>query len=155
MKNAHLLSAVIVGLMVPVRKPPTRSNKNECTMGLATKKHIPTDCSVTWKSENGKTYCFGNEEAKAQFLKDKEGNLDKAGGLFGRNWKRIDPEAARAVPEIRTPVCRPMRFRQPCTRRAEAVEGASLAGRAPQRWLGMASAVFSCMLPPRHRRRVL
>ncbi|MGH8605963.1 MAG: hypothetical protein ACREX9_00605 [Gammaproteobacteria bacterium] len=52
--------------------------KNECTMGLAMKKHIPTDCSVMWKSENGKTYCFGNEEAKSEFLKDKEGNLNKA-----------------------------------------------------------------------------
>jgi YHS domain-containing protein len=76
------LSAVIASLMVagvqaadPAADPEFQ---NECTMGLATKKHIPTDCSVMWKSESGKTYCFGNEEAKSEFLKDKEGNLNKA-----------------------------------------------------------------------------
>jgi len=56
MKSSHLLSAVIVGLMVTGVQAADPEYKNECTMGLATKKHIPTDCSVTWKSENGKTY---------------------------------------------------------------------------------------------------
>ena len=78
MKNSPLLSAVIVGLMVTGVQAADPEYKNECTMGLAMKKHIPTDCSVMWKSENGKTYCFGNEEAKSEFLKDKEGNLNKA-----------------------------------------------------------------------------
>lgn len=78
MKNSHLLSAVIVGLMVIGVQAADPEYENECTMGLATKKHIPTDCSVMWKSENGKTYCCGNEEAKSELLKDKEGNLNKA-----------------------------------------------------------------------------
>jgi len=30
------------------------------------------------EADSGKTYCFGNEEAKSEFLKDKEGNLNKA-----------------------------------------------------------------------------
>ncbi len=42
------------------------------------KKHIPTDCSVMWNSENGKTYCFGDQTAKDEFLKDTEANLKKA-----------------------------------------------------------------------------
>ncbi len=68
---------MIVGLLVTGVQAADPEFKNECTMGLAMK-HIPTDCSVMWKSENGKTYCFGNEEAKSEFLKDKEGNLNKA-----------------------------------------------------------------------------
>ena len=76
--------------------------KNECTMGLATKKHIPTDCSVTWKSENGKTYCFGNEEAKRSSSRTRKATSTRR-RPSGRNWKRIDPEAARAVPENRYP----------------------------------------------------
>jgi YHS domain-containing protein len=78
MKNSHLLSAVILGLMVTGAHAADPEFQNECTMGLAAQKHIPTDCSVTWKSENGKTYCFGSEEDKSEFLKDKEGNLNKA-----------------------------------------------------------------------------
>ena len=46
--------------------------------GTGNEETHPTDCSVMWKSENGKTYCFGNEEAKSEFLKDQEGNLNKA-----------------------------------------------------------------------------
>ena len=52
MKNSHLLSAAIVGLMVTGVQAADPEYKNECTMGLATKKHIPTDCSVTWQSED-------------------------------------------------------------------------------------------------------
>jgi YHS domain-containing protein len=78
LKNSHLLSAVIVGLMVTGVQAADPEFKKERTMGLAMKKHISTECSVMWKSENGKTYCFGNEEAKSHFLKDKKGNLNQA-----------------------------------------------------------------------------
>ncbi len=54
----------------------------QCTMGLAMQKHVSTDCSVNWIGDNGKTYCFSNEEAKGMFLKDPEGNLKKAQGFY-------------------------------------------------------------------------
>jgi len=41
MKNSHLLSAVIVGLMVTGAQAADPEYNNECTMGLATKKHTP------------------------------------------------------------------------------------------------------------------
>jgi YHS domain-containing protein len=50
---------------------------NECVMGLALGKDIKTDCSVN-TTFNGKTYCFGNEQAKAIFLKRPEEFLTKA-----------------------------------------------------------------------------
>ena len=50
---------------------------NECVMGLALGKDIATDCSVNTEF-NGKTYCFGNEQAKTIFLKKPEEFLTKA-----------------------------------------------------------------------------
>jgi YHS domain-containing protein len=50
---------------------------NDCVMGLALGKDIKTDCSVN-TTFNGKTYCFGNETAKAVFLKRPEEFLTKA-----------------------------------------------------------------------------
>ena len=49
----------------------------ECVMGLAFGKDIKTDCSIN-TTFNGKTYCFGNETAKAVFLKRPEEFLTKA-----------------------------------------------------------------------------
>jgi YHS domain-containing protein len=49
----------------------------ECVMGLALGKDIKTDCSVNTVI-NGKTYCFGNEQAKSIFLKKPEEFLTKA-----------------------------------------------------------------------------
>jgi YHS domain-containing protein len=50
---------------------------NDCVMGLAFGKDIKTDCSIN-TTFNGKTYCFGNETAKAVFLKRPEEFLTKA-----------------------------------------------------------------------------
>ena len=50
---------------------------NECVMGLALGKDIATDCSVNTVF-NGRTYCFGNEQAKSIFLKKPEEFLTKA-----------------------------------------------------------------------------
>jgi YHS domain-containing protein len=50
---------------------------NMCTMGLAMGKEVKTDCSINAEID-GKTYCFGNEDAKAEFMKDPAGNLAKA-----------------------------------------------------------------------------
>jgi len=50
----------------------------QCAEGLATGRHVMTDCSVTWKDKDGKLYCFKNEAAKTEFLKDTSGNLERA-----------------------------------------------------------------------------
>ena len=46
---------------------------NLCAEVLALHKEIKTDCSVNTEY-NGKTYCFGNEQAKKEFMKDSAGN---------------------------------------------------------------------------------
>ncbi len=47
-------------------------------MGLALGLSVQTPCVVTWKSEDGKTYCFSSESSKTGFLKDTKQNLAKA-----------------------------------------------------------------------------
>jgi YHS domain-containing protein len=50
---------------------------NMCVEGLALGQDIRTNCSVNTVFK-GKTYCFGNDQAKEVFLKNPEGNLAKA-----------------------------------------------------------------------------
>ncbi len=78
MKKAHLVTALILGLATAGVQAAEAEFEKNCAMGMAMKKRIPTECSVMWKSENGKTYCFGDQTAKDEFLKDQEGNLKKA-----------------------------------------------------------------------------
>jgi YHS domain-containing protein len=56
---------------------------NMCAQGLATGQDIKTDCSVNAKVK-GKTYCFGSEEAKAEFMKDPAANLAKAQSYYSK-----------------------------------------------------------------------
>jgi YHS domain-containing protein len=44
-------------------------------------KDVKTDCAVNTTIE-GKTYCFGNEAAKTEFMKDPKGNLAKAQSYY-------------------------------------------------------------------------
>jgi YHS domain-containing protein len=48
-----------------------------CAMGAAMGKEVKTDCSINAKID-GKTYCFGNEAAKTEFMKDPAANIAKA-----------------------------------------------------------------------------
>lgn len=54
---------------------------NMCAMGLAMGKEVATDCSISGQI-GGKTYCFGSETAKTDFMKDPEGNLAKAQAYY-------------------------------------------------------------------------
>ena len=51
-------------------------------MGLAPGKGMRTPCTVNGEYE-GKTYCFRNEDAKAEFMKDADGNRAKADSYYG------------------------------------------------------------------------
>jgi YHS domain-containing protein len=50
---------------------------NYCAMGLANGQKKLTDCSISEKID-GKTYCFGNNAAKTEFMKDPTANIAKA-----------------------------------------------------------------------------
>jgi YHS domain-containing protein len=59
---------------------------NMCAEGLALHKQIHTDCSVNGEYK-GKTYCFGNEQAKKDFMKDPSANLAKAESYYKGHHK--------------------------------------------------------------------
>jgi YHS domain-containing protein len=52
-----------------------------CTQGLAQHQKVQTDCSIN-ATYDGKTYCFGNQEAELTFFKDPAGNLAKAEAYY-------------------------------------------------------------------------
>jgi YHS domain-containing protein len=62
---------------------------SQCALGMTMGKNVPTDCSVNMKGTDGKTYCFSNEEAKAAFSKDVEGNLKKAQDFYAKSQPKI------------------------------------------------------------------
>ncbi len=72
MKKSNLVCAVVLAVSAVAAPAVEPEFNGECAMGLAMKKHVPTDCSVAWTADNGKVYCFSNEEAKAEFLKAPE-----------------------------------------------------------------------------------
>jgi YHS domain-containing protein len=84
MKRLYLASALagaaLLGMATSALAVSGEYN-NMCTMGLAKGKEIATDCSVN-SEIGGKTYCFGSQEAKAEFMKDPEGNLAKAQAYY-------------------------------------------------------------------------
>ena len=80
MVRGHITSAFAGALLLGLATAAmaaTGEFSNMCTEGLALGKDVKTDCSVNTVID-GKTYCFGNEEAKTMFMKDPKGNLAKA-----------------------------------------------------------------------------
>jgi YHS domain-containing protein len=57
---------------------------NNCAWGLVNGKKVPTDCSINAQID-GKTYCFGDQKAKDEFMKDPKGNLAKAQKFWDEN----------------------------------------------------------------------
>lgn len=81
-------SAIIIGLLLGSFAGAGFAAKGEfgdmCTTGLALGKKIQTDCSINL-AQDGKTYCFGNDEAKKMFEQDPKGTLAKAEEFYSKN----------------------------------------------------------------------
>ena len=89
MLKAYVTSAVAGAFFIGMATAAlavTGEYDNMCTMGLAMGKDIKTDCSINGQI-GGKTYCFGSEEAKTEFMKNPEGNLAKAQAYYSSKKK--------------------------------------------------------------------
>ncbi|MFW2391488.1 MAG: hypothetical protein ACN4EH_03795 [Methyloceanibacter sp.] len=85
MKTIYLVPAFAGALLFSTAAiAATGEYDNMCTMGLALGKKVDTDCSISGMI-GGKTYCFGNQDAKTMFMKDPEGNLAKARSFYNDN----------------------------------------------------------------------
>ena len=80
--TSAVAGAVLLGLATAALAV-TGEYDNMCTMGLALGKDVATDCSINAQI-GGKTYCFGSQEAMAEFMKDPEGNLAKAQAYYSQ-----------------------------------------------------------------------
>ena len=86
MRKAYVTSAVAGAFLLGMGTAAlalTGEYDNMCTMGLAMGKDIKTDCSINGQI-GGKTYCFGSEEAKTEFMKAPEANLAKAQAYYSK-----------------------------------------------------------------------
>ena len=84
MRRGYITSAFAGALLLGLTTAAlavTGEFDNMCTQGLASAKEVKTDCSVN-TTMDGKTYCFGNEAAKTEFMKDPKGNLAKAQSYY-------------------------------------------------------------------------
>jgi YHS domain-containing protein len=71
-----MAGAVIIGLSMGAHAA-TGEYDDMCAMGVVMGKEVKTDCSINAQID-GKTYCFGSEDAKTEFMKDPAGNVAKA-----------------------------------------------------------------------------
>jgi YHS domain-containing protein len=79
--SSALACALVLGLGTATLAATKGEFDNMCTQGLAMGKDVQTDCSVN-ATIKGKTYCFGNEAAKTEFMKNPEANLAKAQAYY-------------------------------------------------------------------------
>ena len=90
MSRSYVASAIAGALVLGLASASIAAAKGEfdnmCAEGLALHKQIHTDCSVNGEYK-GKTYCFGNEQAKKDFMKDPSANLAKAESYYKGHHK--------------------------------------------------------------------
>jgi YHS domain-containing protein len=82
-RTIALAGAVSLGLATGALAVTGQFN-NMCAEGLALHKEIKTDCSINGVYK-GKTYCFGSEQAKQDFMKDPAANLAKAQAYYAKH----------------------------------------------------------------------
>ena len=86
MVKAYLKSVVAVAFllgMAPAALAVNGEFGNMCAASLAAGKDTPTDCSINSQIQ-GKTYCFGSQEAMAEFMKNPTENLAKAQAYYSK-----------------------------------------------------------------------
>ena len=81
--SSALAGALVFGLVTATLAATKGEFDNMCTQGLAMGKDVQTDCSVN-ATIAGKTYCFGSQEAKTEFMKAPEANLAKAQAYYSK-----------------------------------------------------------------------
>ncbi len=84
--TSALAGAFVLGLATAAVAATKGQFDNMCAEGLAMHKEIKTNCAVN-ADYKGKTYCFGNEQAKKDFMKDPAANLTKAEAYYKDHHK--------------------------------------------------------------------
>lgn len=77
-----LTLAVAGGLLLGATGAMAGEFNNQCAWGLVKGKKVATDCKFNFVDDNGKTYCFSNNQVMWEYMGDREGNRAKAEATF-------------------------------------------------------------------------
>jgi uncharacterized protein YjbI with pentapeptide repeats len=79
---------------------------DNCTTSLSIGQMSKTKCEIS-DVYDGKTYCFGSEEAKAEYLKDPKATIMKAAAFYARNAEPVREKISQAdaVKQIQSKEC--------------------------------------------------
>jgi YHS domain-containing protein len=72
-----LLLVSALGVLSPVSATEPEFGK-QCALGMSLGNSVPTECSVTWTAQDGKTYCFSSAQSKSRFLSNADENVQRA-----------------------------------------------------------------------------
>jgi YHS domain-containing protein len=68
----------------------------QCAEGLASGRHVMTNCAITWTDKDGKVYCFSSDGAKKAFLENPSANLQKARDFVAASSVQSTEQAMQA-----------------------------------------------------------
>lgn len=78
--------AIVIALQIAAMPAQAGEYGNRCAMGMASSSEVETDCSVS-ETIDGKTYCFGDEDARAAFMENPAANIEKADAYAAKTSK--------------------------------------------------------------------
>jgi uncharacterized protein YjbI with pentapeptide repeats len=104
MRTVNMVAAALLSLFSTLAMAGEFGD--HCTTGLANGRLIKTKCDIHVVSA-GKTYCFGSEAAKTEYLKDPESTITKAQAFYAKNTEpeREKISQADAVKQIQSKDC--------------------------------------------------
>ena len=88
--TSAIAGAFVLGLATAAVGATKGEFGNMCTMGLASHKNVSTNCSVN-TIYKGKTYCFGNKQARTQFHEKPEGQSRQGGSFLSQRAPCLTP----------------------------------------------------------------
>lgn len=80
----------------PAPDSPQVQFGGQCAEGLASGRHVLTNCTITWTDKDGKVYCFSSEGAKQAFLQSPGANLQKARDFVAASSVQSTEQAMQA-----------------------------------------------------------
>jgi hypothetical protein len=70
------------GLLFGASGAMAQEFNKQCAWGLANGKKVATDCKFNFLDDDGKTYCFSNNQVMYEYMRDREANRAKAEATF-------------------------------------------------------------------------
>jgi YHS domain-containing protein len=97
MTKTYVLAALVAAMLVSPAFAASGEHNNMDALGLANGKGMRTKCDVSGEYQ-GKTYCFGSEERKVEFMKQPDTYRAKADAFYTAKAKRPELAALRLQP---------------------------------------------------------